>query len=206
MKQVFIVLGWLLCVVLGSAQAQELEQLKLNLEKLVQLKLMLARAKEGYQILQKGYNGVRDAAKGNFDLHKKQLDLLLVVSDNVRASSAIQKSLNNYGRMEQEARDWMQRSRLLGLFTSKEMEEMNQDFLLVVAQGKDDKETLSLVLSDGMLRMSDAERLSLIEMLSSNSDQYLMIVRQKVKAQTGIAVARAQVNKDRDAIRRLYGL
>jgi len=186
------------------AQAQELEQLKINLEKLLQLKLMLAQAKQGYQTLTNGYNAVRDVSKGNFDLHKKQLDLLMVVSNQVRSSPSIQKSLTNYGSMEKEVRDWMQVARSLGVFTSKELDEMNKDLLMMIVKSKDDRQTLSLVLSDGTLRMSDAERLSLMEMISSNSDQYLASVRQKVKAQTGIAVARVQTKKDRDAIRRLY--
>ena len=188
------------------AQAQELEQLKINLEKLLQLKLMLAQAKQGYQTLTNGYNAVRDVSKGNFDLHKKQLDLLMVVSNQVRSSPSIQKSLTNYGSMEKEVRDWMQVARSLGVFTSKELDEMNKDLPMMIVKSKDDRQTLSLVLSDGTLRMSDAERLSLMEMISSNSDQYLASVRQKVKAQTGIAVARVQTKKDRDAIRRLYGL
>ena len=188
------------------AQAQELEQLKINLEKLLQLKLMLAQAKQGYQTLTNGYNAVRDVSKGNFDLHKKQLDMLMVVSNQVRSSPSIQKSLTNYGSMEKEVRDWMQVARSLGVFTSKELDEMNKDLLMMIVKSKDDRQTLSLVLSDGTLRMSDAERLSLMEMISSNSDQYLASVRQKVKAQTGIAVARVQTKKDRDAIRRLYGL
>lgn len=187
-------------------QVQELEQLKINLEKLVQLKLMLAQAKQGYQTLVNGYNTLRDVTKENFELHKKQLDLLLVVSNKVRSSSAIQQSLKNYGCIEQEVQSWMQLSRSLGLFTAKELDGMNKEFLLMIEQGKEDKQTLSCVLSNGTLRMSDAERLSLIEMISSNSDEYLASARQKIKGQTAIAVARAQVKKDRDAIRRLYGL
>lgn len=188
------------------AQAQELEQLKINLEKLLQLKLMLAQAKQGYQTLTSGYNAVRDAAKGNFDLHKKQMDLLLVVSDKVRSSPAIQKSLTHYNTIEREVQGWMQLAKSLGLFTSKELDEMNNEFLLMIEKGKEDKQTLSWVLNNGTLRMSDAERLSLIEMISSNSYEYLASVRQKIKRQTVISVARAQLKNDRDAIRRLYGL
>lgn len=206
MKRIIVIIVVLLFRFSVFGQTQELEQLKINLEKLLQLKLMLAQAKQGYQTLANGYNAVRDVAKGNFDLHKKQLDLLLVVSNQVRSSPSIQKSLTNYGSMEKEVRDWMQVARSLGLFTSKELDEMNKDLLMMIAKSKDDRQTLSLVLSDGTLRMSDADRLSLIEMISDNSDQYLASVRQKLKAQTGIVAARAQTKKDRDAIRRLYGL
>lgn len=187
-------------------QAQELEQLKINLEKLVQLKLMLAQAKQGYQTLVNGYNAVRDVTKGNFELHKKQLNLLLVVSDKVRFSPAIQQSLKNYGSMEQEVQSWMQLVKSLGLFTVKELAAMDHEFLPALEQCETDKQTLALVLSAGTLRMSDAERLYLIETIALSSDQYLTAVRQQVKIQTAIAVTRAQKKKDRNAIRRLYGL
>jgi len=206
MKRIFVIITMLLFQFSAFAQTQELEQLKINLEKLLQLKLMLAQAKQGYQTLTSGYNAVRDVAKGNFDLHKKQMNLLLVVSEKVRASPAIQKSLTNYDNMEREVQGWMQLAKSLGLFTAKELDEMNREFLLMIKQGKEDKQTLSWVLSNGTLRMSDAERLSLIEMISSNSEQYLASVRNKVNGQTAIAVARAQVKNDKDAIRRLYGL
>ncbi len=206
MKKIIIIIVLLLFRFSAFAQSQELEQLKINLEKLLQLKLMLAQAKQGYQTLTSGYNAVRDVAKGNFDLHKKQLDLLLVVSDKVRSSPSIQRCLANYGNMEKEVLRWMQVAKSLGLFTTKELDVMNSDFQLMIAKGKDDKQTLSLVLGDGRLRMSDAERLSVVEMLSSNSEQWLDSVRQKIKAQTAIAVSRAQVKKDREAIRQLYGL
>jgi DNA replication protein DnaD len=83
---------------------------------------------------------------------------------------------------------------------------MNKEFLLVTTQSKDDQQVLSMLLRDGALRMSDGERLSLMEMIASNSDQNLEAVRKKIKIQTAMAANRAQFKKDRNAIRRLYGL
>lgn len=206
MKRILVIIAILLFQVNAFAQVQELEQLKINLEKLLQLKLMLAQAKQGYQTLANGYTVVRDVAKGNFDLHKKQLDLLLVVSDQVRSSPAIQKSQHNYRSIEHEVHGWMKLARSLGLFTPKELDQMNKDLQVIIEQCKDDRQIFSMILSDGALRMSDAERLSLMETIAINTDQCLTLIRQKVKAQTVITVARAQVKKDRDAIRRLYGL
>lgn len=205
MKRIVLIITMLLFRFSPFAQVQELEQLKINLEKLLQLKLMLAQAKQGYQTLTSSYNAVRDVAKGNFDLHKKQMDILLVVSQKVRASPAIQKCMTYYDSMEKEVNDWMQLAKSVGLFTAKEQEEMYKDFLLMIEYGKEEKQTLSWVLSNGTLRMSDAERLSFIEIISSNSEQYLGSVRQNIKRQSAIAVGRAQVKKDKDAIRRLYG-
>jgi len=75
--KIYLWLIGLLWVGVLSAQKQEMEQLQLNMEKLVQLRLMLQQAKQGYQLLQNGYTAVRDAARGNYDLHKSYLDGLL---------------------------------------------------------------------------------------------------------------------------------
>ena len=96
--------------------------------------------------------------------------------------------------------------RSLGLFAPKELDEMNKEFLLVTTQSKDDQQVLSMLLRDGALRMSDGERLSLMEMIASHSDQNLEAVRKKIKIQTAMAANRAQLKKDRNTIRRLHGL
>jgi len=206
MKRILVIIVMLVFRVSAFSQVQELEQLKINLEKLLQLKMMLAQAKQGYQTLSNGFNAVRDATKGNFDLHKGQLDQLLIVSEKVRSSPTLQRSSRNYEVADQELANWMILVRSLGLFDPKELEEMKKEFLVVITQSKDDQQVLSILLRDGALRMSDGERLSLMEMIASNSDQNLEAVRKKIKIQTAMAVNRAQLKKDRNAIRRLYGL
>lgn len=206
MKRILVIIAMLVFRVSAFSQVQELEQLKINLEKLLQLKMMLAQAKQGYQTLSNGFNAVRDATKGNFDLHKRQFDQLLMVSEKVRSSPALLRSSRNYENMDQELVNWMILVRSLGLFAPKELDEMNKEFLLVTTQSKDDQQVLSMLLRDGALRMSDGERLSLMEMIASNSNQNLEAVRKKIKIQTAMAANRAQLKKDRNAIRRLYGL
>lgn len=206
MKRILVIIVMLVFRVSAFSQVQELEQLKINLEKLLQLKMMLAQAKQGYQTLSNGFNAVRDATKGNFDLHKGQLDQLLIVSEKVRSSPTLQRSSRNYEVADQELANWMILVRSLGLFDPKELEEMKKEFLVVITQSKDDQQVLSILLRDGALRMSDGERLSLMEMIASNSDQNLEAVRKKIKIQTAMAANRAQLKKDRNAIRRLYGL
>ena len=44
----------------ASAQANEIQQLLLNVEKLSQLKKILSNMKKGYQILSTGYNTIED--------------------------------------------------------------------------------------------------------------------------------------------------
>ena len=65
------------------SQAQELQQLALDIEKLTQFKQILSDMKKGYAILLGGYNTIKDISQGNFNLHKDFLDGLLAISPAV---------------------------------------------------------------------------------------------------------------------------
>ncbi|SDX02548.1 hypothetical protein SAMN05444410_10868 [Hydrobacter penzbergensis] len=205
MKKIIAVIVILLLHATGFAQSQEMEQLKLNLEKLVQLKLMLQQMKQGYQTLSNGYNSVRDAARGNYDLHRAYLDGLLQVSEQVKGSPALQKLLTNHGLIQQEYRRWLQQVQPLGLFTAQELSDVQRSYQKILEAVSDQLVQLQLLTRPESLRMSDAERLSAIETLATKSDEQLVALRQLMKDQTSVAVRKAQQKRDLQAMRRLYG-
>src|SRR5690242_21852837 len=82
MKKILIVL--LFASNISFGQSQEAKQLLLDVEKLAQLKQMLASMKKGYDILHKGYTSIKNISEGNFNLHKTFLDGLLQISPAVR--------------------------------------------------------------------------------------------------------------------------
>lgn len=205
MKQVLILLSLFLGSVSGSAQAQELEQLKLNLEKLVQLKLMLARAKEGYQILQKGYNGVRDAAKGNFDLHQRELDRLLEVSAEVKKVPAKEELYRDGRSVKMRFEEWWKFIKGLGCFSAGELAGIRIDYAALVSRLEENEGQVQLVLAPGILRMNDAERIAAIEMVASDSRLVVQKIDGLIKEQSRIAGARQQLSKDKAAMLRQYG-
>lgn len=206
MKAITVFVTGLIFSTCAGAQTQEIQQLKLNLEKLVQLKLMLSQMKQGYQTLQNGYNNVRDAAKGNFNLHKNYLDGLLAVSDKVRNSPSLRQVLINQTLVKSEFRDWYGRITGLGVFTRPELSGIQSSYHSIADAADADLAQLNLVITDGALRMSDGERLAAMESLSLSSDQQLASVRTLIKEQTAIAVTKAQVKKDMQALRLLHGL
>ena len=63
------ILAWMLPV-RTNAQEQELQQLALDIEKLSELKSMLADMKTAYQVLSRGYDKVKGVTQGNFSLHQ----------------------------------------------------------------------------------------------------------------------------------------
>lgn len=196
----------LLWVGVSSAQKQEMEQLQLNMGKLVQLKLMLQQAKQGYQLLQNGYNAVRDAARGNYDLHKSYLDGLLQVSGRVRDAPTVNRITGNWFQVQKEYRQWLTQMQGIGAGKFPEIATWKEHFQQVTYDMGDMLDQLGLLLASGVLRMSEGERLAAIEKLAVASDQQLLDLRQFIKEQTVFVAGKVQREKDREAILRLYGL
>lgn len=196
------------CGVLGSAysQGQELEQLKLNLEKLAQLKLMLAQAKRGYEVLAQGYDAVRDAAKGNFKQQQQYLDQLLAVSPAVRNLPALQHMQHNMAQVDLIFQEWRRRLLPLGLFSADDWSAVVQRYELIKAGAASITEQATAVLTAGVLRMSEGERIATISSLADKSDACLRALQTLIDEQTLVAARRAQQKKDAATLRKLYGL
>ncbi len=105
-----------------------------------------------------------------------------------------------------EYRAWYNGIQKLGLFKENELTLIQDRYRVIETALADHLAQLELVLSGGKLRMSDGERVALIEMLADKSDEQLTALRQLLKEQTAIAAGRAQDKKDMEAVRRLYGL
>lgn len=196
----------LLWVGISSAQKQEMEQLQLNIEKLVQLKLMLQQAKQGYQLLQNGYTAVRDAARGNYDLHKSYLDGLLQVSGQVRNAPAVKRITANWVQVQKEYRDWLTQMQGMGAGRFMEMALWKERFQQVTDEMGNVLDQLGVLLAAGGLRMGEGERIASIERLAVVSDQQLLGLQQFIREQTVLVAGKVQQEKDKQAILRLYGL
>ena len=92
MKKTGILIGLVICGLFcsfrASAQSAEIQQLLLNVEKLTQFKQILSDMKKGYQILEGGYNTIKDISEGNFSLHKAFLDGLRAGESILLSSNA----------------------------------------------------------------------------------------------------------------------
>ena len=187
------------------AQAQELEQLKINLEKLVQLKLILARAKQGYAMLEKGYNSVRDLSKGNFELHQRELNSLLAVRPAIKQMPDLVQMQDNSNAVQRVFDEWWRSVQTARVFSAGELVGIGAKQRAIVDMLKDDMSQVKLVLTPGVLRMNDAERMAAIELLASNTAQLCEKMRGFISEQSRIAATRMQDKKDRQAMLRFYG-
>lgn len=201
-----MIMSMILCRLLVSAQVQEIEQLKLDIEKLAQLKIMLSQMKQGYQNLQNGYNAVRDVAKGNFNLHKNYLDELLLVSDGVIHSPLIAQAESNRSSIVRESAQALGDLQKSGVLKSQEMTDFKNQLNASLHKINSDKNLSSLVLSNGQFRMSDAERTELLSLVYSHSETELAAVRQLIKDYQKLVALRSQEKKDLQSVKRLSGI
>ena len=102
MKKLVVVMCICFSSIKGYSQADEIQQLLLNLEKLTQFKKILQNMYDGYEILHEGYTAIKDISEGNFNLHKNFLDALLEVSPSVKRYKRISDIINYQLRIVRE--------------------------------------------------------------------------------------------------------
>lgn len=206
MKTIILVLcGFAFCLSV-SAQAQELQQLKLDLEKLAQFKLMLSEMKSGYQTLSNGYNSVRDIGRSNFNLHQKYLDDLLQVNPEVKNNPVVQKVYNNQQQFVSDCKTLVSRLQASGVFSSTELKEVTGDIASMGGVVNADAELLASVLTPGKLRMSDAERSSVINQVDQSVQKQLVKLKALNDEYSKRMVLRLQQKRDVNAVKRLGNL
>ena len=186
-------------------QAQEIEQLKLDLEKLVQMKTMLSNMYNGYTTLSNGYNQITSLANDNFDLHKNYLDQLLQVAEPVRNNPLIQAILELQATISTEGNTAYMSYVKSGLFRTNELQAFKNRLDQTKAAVSKQLNHLQLVLTPGSLRMSDQERMGALDRIDKDVGDLLVSIRAIVKEQNDIAAARAQQKKDNNAIKAWYG-
>ena len=186
-------------------QAQDIEQLKLDLEKLVQMKTMLSNMYNGYTTLSNGYNQITSLAKDNFDLHKNYLDQLLQVAEPVRNNPLIQAILELQATISTEGNTAYLSYVKSGLFRTNELQAFRNRIDQTKAAVSKQLNHLQLVLTPGSLRMSDQERMGAIDRIDKDVGDALVSIRAIVKEQNDIAAARAQQKKDNNAMKAWYG-
>ena len=189
-----------------NAQTQELQQLKLDLEKLAQFKLVLSQMKQGYQTLQNGYNSVRDVSKGNFELHKNYLDGLLLVNPSVKQSPALKQIATDQAAIAKTFQTAFQQYQSSGLFSSGELTDLRSKYTESVQKVNDALDVLVQVTSSGKLRMNDAERLQIIEAIHADISGQLGLVKTMINDHSRLMALRMQQRKDNDALKKLSGL
>lgn len=190
----------------GKAQANELAQLALNIEKLAQLKSILKTLKNGYDIVSRGYTAVKDISEGNFSLHKTFLDGLMQVSPAVRKYKKVAGIIDYQVMLIREYKRSYQRLKDTKLFNIQELAYMGSVYENLVSRSLKNLEELALVITSGQLSMSDDERFAAIDRIYAEMEDKVMFLRHFNGSASVLALQRGREQKDTEAMIGIYGL
>lgn len=161
----------------SNAQATEIQQLLLNVEKLSQFKNILSDMKKGYQILSTGYNAVKDISQGNFSLHEVFIDGLMLVSPEVKKYHKVAGIISYQKDIVTEYKTAFNRFRSSGSFNEHEINYMGKVYKQLFDQSVDNLDALMNVVTSSKLRMSDDERLQAIDRIFADTQDKLSFLR-----------------------------
>lgn len=199
-----IVLVGLLLPSKVTAQAQEMQQLILNIEKLAQFRQILKDMKKGYEILNGGYNTVKKLSQGNFNLHETFLDALMQVSPTVRNYRRVGDIVNYQVLLVKEYKAAFDRFRNSGNFNPDEIAYLERVYDNLFKQSLRNLDELASVVTANKLRMSDDERLAAIDKIYADMQDKLLFLRSFNNNTSVLAIQRAKERNDVNAMRNIY--
>lgn len=161
----------------SKAQATEIQQLLLNVEKLSQFKNILSDMKKGYQILSTGYNAVKNISQGNFSLHEVFIDGLMLVSPEVKKYHKVAGILTYQKDIVSEYKNAFNRFQTSGTFTAQEISYISGVYKQLFDQSVNNLDNLLTVVTASQLRMSDDERLQAIDRIFADTQDKLTFLR-----------------------------
>lgn len=188
------------------AQAQELEQLALDIEKLAQFKQLLSDLKKGYAILSGGYNTIKTLSEGNFSLHKTFLDGLMAVSTPVKKYTKCAGIVRFQMQLVKEYRAAFGRFKQAGIFAPDEIAYMGKVYGKLFDESLKNLDALVDIITADKLRMSDDERLAGIDGIYAAMQDKLSFLRDFNNQTTVLGLQRAKEKNEVDIARSLYGI
>lgn len=160
-----------------KAQSTEVQQLLLNVEKLTQLKSTLEDMKKGYQVISQGYTAIRDISQGNFSLHQVFLDGLLLVKPEIKNYYRVADIIGNQKDILSEYKYAFDRFNKSGNFSQGEIRYLAAVYERLSEESNDNLEDLLMVVTSSKLRMSDDERLQMIDRIFEDTRDKLSFLR-----------------------------
>ncbi|MBW8334465.1 MAG: TerB family tellurite resistance protein [Prolixibacteraceae bacterium] len=210
MKKLIIIFGIVLfCFPMANkalAQKEEIAQLLLNVEKLAQFKQILSDMKKGYEILNGGYNTIKDLSQGNFSLHKTFLDALLEVSPTVKNYKRVADIIDYQIILVKEYKSAINRFRQDNNFNQEELAYLESVYENLFKQSLNNLDDLVTIITANKLRMSDDERLGAIDKIFADMQDKLLFLRYFNNNTTVLAVQRAKERNDANTMRLIYGI
>lgn len=196
------------CLLVNKTQAQsyEAQRLLLDVEKLSQMKSILSNMEEGYNILTQGYEAVKGISEGNFNLHQLFLDGLLKVSPVVCNYKKVADIITCQLELTKEYKTAFKRFKQDNNFSVEEIAYIGKVYNRLINSSLQNVDDLTSIISDGILRMSDEERMERIDALYNDMQDKLTFLRQFNNHTSMLALQRAREKNNINALQNIYNL
>ena len=195
-----------ICSLSATAQWNEAMQLALNIQKLNQLRQILQNMYHGYKILTDGYNTAKNITEGNYKLHEVFLDGLMSVNPRIKEYKKVADIVTYQQQIAKEYKHAYQRFRDSKMFTVEELEYMSKVYGNLVTRSIHNLDKLLLVITASKLRMSDAERLSVIDDTYEHILDQVSFLRSFNQQTSILGLQRAKESDDIQTMQMFYGL
>jgi hypothetical protein len=206
MKKVVIVFTFVLSTKCCLSQSAEIQQLLLDVEKLAQFKQILSDLKKGYDILVTGYGAIKNISEGNFNLHQAFLDNLLQVSPAVQRYERIKDIISYQFQIIKEGKQVLNRVKADNNFTVEEIDYISKVFSKLFNESTSNLDDLITVITAGKLRMSDDERLKMIDHIFSNIEDQYAFLRDFANSTTLLSIERQKEKQEVETSKKLFGI
>lgn len=204
MKILFLILLNLSLIPKARSQEFEIEQLLLNVEKLVQFKEILNNMYDTYKMLEENHNRVRDIANGNFDLHKLFLDGLMEVNPTVKRYYKISEIITMQTRLIKEYKAAWNMFQNIDLFSKEELQFINRIYKDLINQSVQNLNALLSVITAGELRMSDDERIHAIDAIHKELSDQLAFLRSFNTSTHQLALQRLRESSELKGLEKIH--
>ncbi len=190
----------------ANAQADELAELALDIEKLAQFKQILSDLKTGYEILFGGYNTIKNISKGNFELHKLFLDGLLEVNPAVKNYKRVADIINYQMVIVKEYKSAYNRFKQLGSFNPAEIDYMGNVYGNLFNLSVKNLDDLITVITSSKLRMSDDERIAAIDKIYADMQDKLSFLRSFNNSNSVLSLQRSKETNEVKSVKKYFPL
>ena len=205
---------WILCVGFFiliqpsrvTAQEFEIQQLLLNVEKLAQLKSILQKMYDGYEVISKGYQTIKNISEGNFNIHDVFLESLLAISPAVQKYKRVAYIVQYQIQIVKEYQESYSYFKNDKNFTPAEIDYISRVYTNLFNQSVNNLDDLLMVVTAGKLRMSDDERIKAIDGIYDSIVEQLGFLRSFNSNAYVLSLQRTKEKKEVDLSRILYGI
>lgn len=194
----------LMMTITGTAIAQE--DFDVMVEQIVKLQIHIQKVKNGWEIAKDGLDKIGNWTNGEYKLHRDHFDSLVKVNPGIKNSQKVQASRQIYREILREFNLTIVRAQSSGMFAPQEIDYYNQVNERMIKDCRQLIESMTSMVTDGKLKMTDDERMENIDKYHQQMLANYTFTRNFCADIKSVQIARKKYKEDAEQVRKLFGL